>query len=214
MRRLRKYHDVLLDRVGLAILDFLRCHHHLHGRGAAHGDIRQDQVTVVREYRGLALGEAVGVSEQHLHAALRIVDEHVLIGYARVSQRGAKILLMMIELLLDRAFDVDLIDEVDAATQVEPEFERVQAEISHPLRNARGLRQGDRELIRPRLRDHISRLELILRARESQREASLVEECAGRHDTLFLEDLLDHRSVGLDHGRAIPRELQRALLAE
>ena len=105
------------------------------------------QIAVVREDRRLALGEAVGVAEQHAHAVRRIVHQHVLVGDARIAQRGAKILLVMVEQLLDGALHVHLIDEVHAAAQVQAQLQRAQAQVAHPFRHARGLRQGDGELL-------------------------------------------------------------------
>jgi hypothetical protein len=124
----------------------------------------RSQVAVVGEDGRLALGEAVGVAKQHPHPVRGIVHLHVLIGHARIAQRGAKILLVVVEQLLDRALHVDLIHEVDAAAQIQAQLQRAQAEIAHPFRNARGLRQRDGELIGTRLGDDVARLQLILLA--------------------------------------------------
>jgi len=49
----------------------------------------------------------------------------------------------MVEILLHRPGDVHLVHEVDAAPQVQAELQRAEAEAAHPVRHARGLREGD-----------------------------------------------------------------------
>ncbi len=120
----------------------------------------------------------------------------------------------MVEHLLHRALDVDLVDEVDAAAQVETELQRIESEVAHPLGDARGLRKRDRELVGPRLGDDIPRLQLILFAGEAQGQPALVEKGAARRDPLVLQQLFDGGAVCRRHDRPIAGELQRALFAE
>ncbi len=119
-----------------------------------------------------ALLERVGVAKQHPHPVQRIVDQHVLIGHAGVAQRGAKVLLVVIEQLLDGALHVNLIHQVDAAPQVEAEFQRTESDVAHPFRNPRRLRQGDGEFVGTRFADDVACLQLILLAAEAQRQTS------------------------------------------
>ena len=147
-------------------------------------------------------------------AIRRVVHLHVLIGNPGGAQRSAKVLLAMVELLLHRARDVDLVDEVDAAAKVEAELQRTQAQVAHPLRHARSLRQRNGELVGLRLGNHVARLQLVLLAAEAQRQAALIQECPARRDTLGLEQLLDARAIGRRDDRAVARQLQRTLLAE
>ena len=120
----------------------------------------------------------------------------------------------MVELLLYRARDIDLVDEIDAAAQVQAQFQRTQAEIPHPLGHPRSLRQRNGELIGLRLGNHVARLQLVLFAVKAQRQAALFQECSARRDAFGLEQLLDARAIGRRDDRAIARELQRTLFAE
>ncbi len=124
--------DVLLNRVGLAFLDLLRRQLQFQRRRARDRDVGQLQVAAVGENRRFALGEAVGVAKQHANPIVRVVHDHVLVGDARVAQRGAKILLVPVEQLFHRALHVHLVDEVDAAAKIQPEFHGLESEPMHP----------------------------------------------------------------------------------
>jgi hypothetical protein len=161
-----------------------------------------------------ALRLRVGVAEQHPHAVCRIIHLHVLIGDVPGAQRSAKVLLPVIEQLFHGTRDVHLVHEVHAAAQVETELQRAQAEPAHPVRNAGGLGECDRELAGTRFGDHVACLELVLLAGEAQRQTPLLQEHAGRLDALRPEQLLDAGAVGILNGGAIARQLQGILLAE
>ena len=85
---------------------------------------------------------------------------------------------------------------------------------AHPVRHARGLGERHGELVGTRLGDDVARLQLILLAREAQREAALIEEYAGRLHVFRLQELDDGIAVARLHGGAVAHQLQRALLAE
>ena len=119
----------------------------LERRRAADRGLGEMQVAVVREDGGVAFRQIVRILEQHAHAVAGIVHHHVLIGHVRVAERCAKVLLAVIEQLLDGARDIDLIDEVHAAAQIEAELQRAQADAAHPVRHARGLRERHGELV-------------------------------------------------------------------
>jgi hypothetical protein len=206
--------DVLLHGVVLAVLDLLRCQHQRERRRAVDRHLAEIQVAVVGEDCRLALGAAVVVAEQDPHAVSRVVHLDILIGNARAPERGTEVLFAVIELLLHRARHVHLVDQVHAAPQIEAELQGAQAQVPHPIRHARGLRQCNREDVRTRLRDDVARLQLILLGGEAQRQAALIHEGAGRGHALRFEQRRDVGPVARLHGRTVARQLQRALFAE
>ncbi len=205
--------DVLLNRVVLALLDFLRRQFQFQGRRAVHRRRRSNSNCGCppgwppcpwRNYRRRETARARGSAGNRRRrpdrprahcAARRGNPAHG--DPAAASRRPARRLGTPGRRRRARS---------------RPSLTRAQAQIAHPLGDARGLRQGDGELIGARFADHIARLQLVLRAAESQRQTALLQERAGGRHALVLEDLLDRGAVGVRHRGAVARQLQRAFL--
>jgi len=82
--------DVLLDRVVLAFLDLLRGQRQLKRRRAIDRDLTQGEIAVVAEYGGLALGEAVGVTDSTRTTFGAVIRLDVLIRDAALRSDARK----------------------------------------------------------------------------------------------------------------------------
>ena len=80
--------------------------------------------------------------------------------------------------------DVDLVDEVDAAAQIEAEAHRLQADAPHPARRARHARQSDQVVARSPFDDGVARRGLLLRVGEAHHQPVLLEVRGFRRDFL------------------------------
>jgi len=134
---------------------------------------------------------------------------------ALVAQQRAVVALHRAEQLLDRAGDIHLVEEMDAATQVETEAHGLQAQCPHPNRRARLLRERDQVLAWCGVLDRVASCELLLDTPETQDESVALD--VGRFGRQPLP-CQDGRDAGLallgEGGTVVARQLQRRGLAE
>ncbi len=202
--------DVLLHREVLAL-----AHLGVGQRGADRRLARdQRHVGIDRGERGARVFELGGVLERHRDAAGVALDRLVL--DALLAQCEPVVALEPLQRLLDRAADVDLVDEVDAAAQVEAEVHGLEAHRPRPGRRARGESGRDRVGARLRGVDQVARLQLRRHVGEAQHHAPVLHERGVDRHLLARQEVEERLRGGgaLEQLAVLARQLQRRRLAE
>jgi hypothetical protein len=132
-------------------------------------------------------------------------------------QRAAHGLRVVLEHLGNGAIGVHLIQQVEAAAQVQAERHGFQAHLGEERRRAGGERQRGDVALREGLVlvDGIARTQLVRHVREADHQPPLLERALREGDLPLVEEFLDGRlGRGVDLGAILTRELQCRRLAE
>src|SRR5579871_651846 len=135
---------------------------------------------------------------------------------AALAQLQPVVALEPLQHLAHGAIGVDLVDEVDAAAQVEAEAHRLQADGAHPVGGLRGEGRCDRVGAGRRGLDRVARLQLRRHVGEAQDDPALLHEGGIGPDLLLRQRVGEwlHRVAAGEGLAVLARQLQRRRLAE
>ena len=211
--------EVLLDGVVLPLADLQGREQHLQGRTFRRGHLGVGEIGQDPAQRSACRVE-VRPGRQQYPQTVRLRGaighrRHIGEGEVRAAECAAHILFVDLEQLRDRPVDVHLVEEVQAATQIEAERHRPQADRAQPIGGARGERQGSRVFLAIGLIDGITRLQLLRDRVKVQHQTALVL-IVTRHRHAAVGEQPDHLAagVGSDGGAVLAHHLQRGILAE
>ena len=168
---IRERGAVLLQRVVLARLDLRRGQHHVDCRAGRRRCAGECQIGL-STFRSAALTAAVSAPAGSvtrrpfgIAPAAGVERRDVGEGQLGLGQGAPEALLVALEQLADRAVDVDLVEQIQAAAQVQAQRHGLQSELAHPGRGPRGIGQRRAVDVGQRRIDRVSRLELRWRHR-------------------------------------------------